>query len=367
MNLPPFRIEQYYERHEFTTRYMVSSSDCESWTLQKLLSLEPDALDRLLAIRCGYTESRGAPELRRAIAATYQTIDADEVVVTTCAEEAIFLVYHALLGPDDHAVIETPCYESALQLARSTGAAVGAWQRVHADGWAHDLDALGHLLQPSTRVLYINQPHNPTGTLMSRSTFDRVAGLAQELRLTLFSDEVYRGLEHDPADRLPAACDRDQHAVSLGSVSKSYGLPGLRIGWIASHDETLRRKVIDLKHYTTICASAPSEELSALALRHGSELLARNCGIIRRNLGLLDEFLGRHADTFKWVRPTAGPIGFPRTTGVGDVDGFCERLAAAGVLLLPGSVYDEPDHVRVGFGRTNLPEALAVLEEALTG
>jgi aspartate/methionine/tyrosine aminotransferase len=367
MNLPPFRIEQYYERHEFTTRYMVSSSDCESWTLQELLSVEPDALDRLLAMRCGYTESRGAPELRRAIAATYQTIDADEVVVTTCAEEAIFLVYHALLSPDDHAVIETPCYESALQLARSTGAAVGEWHRVHADGWAHDLDALGHLLQTSTRVLYINQPHNPTGTLMSRATFDRVAELAQELRLTLFSDEVYRGLEHDPADRLPAACDRDQHAVSLGSVSKSYGLPGLRIGWIASHDEALRRKVIDLKHYTTICASAPSEELSALALRHGPELLARNVGIVRRNLGLLDEFLGRHAETFDWVRPTAGPIGFPRATGVGAVDGFCERLAAAGVLLLPGSVYDEPDHVRVGFGRANLPEALAVLEEALTG
>jgi len=367
MNLPPFRIEKYYERHEFTTRYMVSSSDCESWMLRELLSFEPDALDRLLAIRCGYTVSRGAPELRRAIAATYQTIDADEVVVTTCAEEAIFLVYHALLSPDHHAVSETPCYESALQLARSTGAAVDEWQRVHADGWAHDLDALGHLLQPGTRVLYINQPHNPTGTLMSRSTFDRVVELAKELRLTLFSDEVYRGLEHDPADRLPAACDRDQHAVSLGSVSKSYGLPGLRIGWIASHDEALRRKVVDLKHYTTICASAPSEKLSALALRHGPELLARNCGIVRRNLGLLDEFLGRHAETFDWVRPTAGPIGFPRVTGVGDVDGFCERLAAAGVLLLPGSVYDQPEHVRVGFGRANLPEALAVLEEALTG
>lgn len=311
MNLPPFRIEQYYERHEFTTRYMVSSSDCESWTLQELLSLEPDTLERLLAIRCGYTESRGAPELRRAIAATYQTIDADEVVVTTCAEEAIFLVYHALLSPDDHAVIETPCYESALQLARSTGAAVGEWHRVHADGWAHDLDALGHLLQPSTRVLYINQPHNPTGTLMSRSTFDRVAGLAQELRITLFSDEVYRGLEHDPADQLPAACDRDQHAVSLGSVSKSYGLPGLRIGWIASHDETLRRKVIDLKHYTTICASAPSEELSALALRHGPELLARNGGIVRRNLGVARRLPGPACGYVRLGAPDGRPDRIP--------------------------------------------------------
>ena len=365
MNLPPFRIERYYERYEFTTRYMLSSSDCESRSIGELLSLEPGAGDRLLAHRLGYTESQGAPELREAIAAVYDTIDPDEVVVATCAEEAIFLVYHALLGPGDRAVVETPCYESALQLARSTGAEVAEWHRAFAEGWGYDLDALGRRLTPGTRLLYVNQPHNPTGTLMDGATFDRLVGMVQERGIRLFSDEVYRGLEYAPGDRLPAACDRDQRAVSLGSVSKSYGLPGLRIGWIACHDEALRRRVIDLKHYTTICASAPSEELAALALRHGPELLDRNRELVRANLDLLDGLLARQAATFAWVRPLAGPIGFPRVTGAGDVDAFCARLAAAGVLLLPGSVYDEPDHVRLGFGRANLPEALAVLEKAL--
>jgi aspartate/methionine/tyrosine aminotransferase len=112
----------------------------------------------------------------------------------------------------------------------------------------------------------------------------------------LFCDEAYRELEHGANDRLPAACDLDERGLSLGSVSKSYGLPGLRIGWIATHDVTLRRAVIDLKHYTTICSSAPSEQLSALALRHRGELLARkNGGIVRRNLELLDGFFSRYA------------------------------------------------------------------------
>jgi aspartate/methionine/tyrosine aminotransferase len=303
--------------------------------------------------------------LREAIAALYESVDPDEVVVTSCAEEGIFLVYHSLLASGDHAVVETPCYESALQLARSAGAEVSRWRRSYADRWTHDLEALTSLVQPTTRVLYVNQPHNPTGTLMDPDTFAAVVQLAHDAGLTLFSDEVYRELEYDPHDRLPAACDCDERAVSLGSVSKSYGLPGLRIGWLATHDQELRRAVIDLKQYTTICSSAPSEQLSALALRHRGELLARNLGIVGRNLIVLDDFLQRHSETFEWVRPQASAIGFARVSGLGDVDELCRRLAAAGVLLLPGSVYDEPDHVRLGFGRANLPEALALLEEAL--
>jgi hypothetical protein len=177
MELAPFRIERFYAHHEFTTRYMLSSSDCESRTIAELLELEPDAHARLLATWCGYTESAGAPELREAIAAIYDGIDPDEVIVTSCAEEGIFLLYDALLEPGDHAIVETQCYESALELARSTGAAVEEWRRRYEDGWAHDVDALRELVRPDTRVLYVNQPHNPAGTLMSRPTLDEVVGL----------------------------------------------------------------------------------------------------------------------------------------------------------------------------------------------
>ena len=367
MELSPFRIERFYAQYEQTTRFMLSSSDCQSRTIGELLELEPDAHERLLECWCGYTEPPGAPALRQAIASMHERTGAEEVVVTSCAEEGIFLLYHALLRPGDHAIVETPCYESALQLARSTGADVSQWRRRHGDGWAHDLDALARLIRPETRMLYLNQPHNPTGTLMARPVFEQVVGLARDHGLILFSDEVYRELEHDPAQRLPPACDVYERAVSLGSISKSYGLPGLRIGWIATRDSALRDAVAVLKDYTTICASAPSEFLTALALRNRQVLLDRNLAIVRHNLPLLDGFFERHAEAFAWTRPTASPIGFPRVTGMGDLGQFCARLAGMGVLLLPGSVYDEPDHVRIGFGRADMPDALELLEASLTG
>jgi aspartate/methionine/tyrosine aminotransferase len=358
MQLKPFRIERYYAQHEFSTRYMLSSSDCESRTVAELLTFEPDAERRLHETWCGYTESPGSAELREAIAALYERAGADDVIVCSCAEEGIFLLNHALLAAGDHVIVETPCYESALELARSTGAAVSEWRRTFANGWAHDLDALRAALSPRTRMLYVNQPHNPTGTLMQRTTFEAVAELAAEHGLVLFSDEVYRELEHDPGDRLPAACDLLPAGVSLGSISKSYGLPGLRLGWLVTRDRGLRERLLALK-------SAPSEVLTALGLRHRERLLERNLELVARNLALVEQFLARHADSFRWVRPTASPIGFPRVTGLGDVDALCARLARAGVLLLPGSVYDVPDSVRVGFGRANLPEALDVLETSL--
>ena len=198
--------------------------------------------------------------------------------------------------------------------------------------------------------------------------FERVSDLARSHGLVLFADEVYRELEHDPRDRLPAACDLDEHAVSLGSISKSYGLPGLRLGWLVTRDGAIRDAIMRMKDYTTICSSAPSEVLDgAWRCRNRHVLLERNLAIVERNLPLLDDFFERHGDMFEWVRPTASPIGFPRVNDVADVDEMCARLAELGVLLLPGSVYDQPAHVRIGFGRANLPEALRVLEACLGG
>ena len=368
MQLKPFRIEQYYGKHEFTAECMLSSSDCESRAIGELLALEPDAQERLLAQRCGYTESPGAPSLREAISAGYSGLSPEDVVVASSAEEAIFVAYHALLRPGDHAIVETPCYESALELARSTGAEVSCWNRRFEDQWAHDLEALEDLLRPNTKLLYINTPHNPTGTQMPRAVFDQVVELAREANLVLFSDEVYRELEHDPSAQLPGACQVYERGVSLGSISKSYGLPGLRIGWLTTRDRRLLQAVLELKYYTTICSSGPSEFLTALALRNRRTLLERNRGIVRRNLPLLASFIEERADLFQWVPPTASPIGFPRVPAEVDTASFCaEVVAATSVLLLPGTVYDEPRHIRFGFGRENMPVALERLRAYLGG
>ena len=366
MKLRPFRIEHYYAKYEFTAQFMLSSSDAQSRTIGELLALEPDAREHFEKHWLGYTESSGAPYLREAIAGIYQGISSDDVLVISSAEEGIFLVYHALLAANDHVIVETPCYESGLELARSTGAEVNQWTRHFEDGWAHDLAALEALIRPNTKMLYINTPSNPTGINMKPEVFAAVMNLAKEHGIIVFCDEVYRELEHDPSTRLPAACEVYENAISLGSMSKSYGLPGLRLGWLASRNPSLLEKCLHFKYYTTICSSAPSEFLTALALRHRNVLVNRNLEIVRHNLPILEAFLGRHSDLFSWVKPNASPIGFPRVTIAGDVMDFCEQIVReTGVLLLPGGVYDQPQHVRIGYGRSNMPEALGKLEAYL--
>jgi aspartate/methionine/tyrosine aminotransferase len=366
VEIEPFAIERYYERFEFSTELMLSSSDCESLSVSELLELEPDAERRLHELRLGYTETPGSHELRAAVAGLYEHVDPEDVLTLAAAEEGIFVTYHALLRPGDHVVVEAPCYGSAIEVARSTGAEVSLWLRRHEDGWAHDVDALERMLRPETKLIYVNTPHNPTGTQMSGAAFERLVEVARERSIVVLCDEVYRGLEHDPADRLPAACDAYARAISLGTVSKAHGLPGLRIGWLASRDRELLRRITDMKLYTTICSSAPSELLVALALRHADRLVRRSRELVLSNLPVLDGFIERRSDLFDWVRPTAGPIGFPRVAGSEDVQRWCEETAErAGVLLLPGSVYEQPRHVRFGFGRRNLPQALERLDSYL--
>jgi len=366
MQIKPFRIEQYFGKYEFTAKYLLSSSDAESRTIKELLDFEPDAQERLLRHWCGYTESPGAPWLREVIAGIYKEISSEDILVLAAAEEGIFVLYHALVGPGDHVIVETPCYESSLEVARSTGAQVSEWRRSFETGWAHDLAALEKLIQPNTKVIYINTPHNPTGLLMPAIIFKQVLALAAKRKIIVFSDEVYRELEHDPAKRLPAVCEAYEHGVSLGSISKTYGLPGLRLAWFACRNAEIIRRCLEFKYYTTICSSAPSEFLTALALRHRTVLVQRNLEIVHRNLALLDEFLKRHSNHFDWVKPNASPIGFVRLKPDRDVYAFCEEVVRdSGVLLLPGSVYDQPRHIRFGYGRKNMPDALAQFEAYL--
>jgi aspartate/methionine/tyrosine aminotransferase len=367
MQITPFRIEEYMGKYEFSAKYLLSSSDAESQTIEEVLSLEPDAHDAFMKHWCGYTESPGAPWLREALATIYRKIHPDDVVVMSSAEEAIFLFWHTLLAPGDHAIVETPCYESALTLPKSAGAQVSEWRRQPETGWAHDLGALERLIRPNTRALYINTPHNPTGLLMPRAIFNGVLDLAARHGLYVLCDEVYRELEHDPATRLPAGCDLYERALSLGSVSKTYGLPGLRLGWFACRDHAVLQRIVSLKHYTTICSSAPSEFLTALAFRHRRKFIDRNLQIVLRNLPELSAFFARRSDLFEWIPPNASTIGFARFKPRRDVQIFCEELVRqAGVLLLPGTVYDEPRHIRFGYGRRNMPEALAHFESWLT-
>ncbi|MGC9348398.1 MAG: aminotransferase class I/II-fold pyridoxal phosphate-dependent enzyme [Anaerolineae bacterium] len=367
MTMPwaPFELERFFARYEFEVAYVLCASDCETMTVRELTELEPGGEEVLMQLPLGYTKSSGSPALREAIRQIYTTVDSDEVLVHAGAEEAIFLFMHGVLTRGDHVIVHWPCYQSLAEVAQGLGCSVSRWMAREDDGWALEPDDLRALIRPKTRVVVINTPHNPTGYQMSSAVYREIVTMAEEAGCWLFSDEVYRESEYDARDRLPAACDFGERTISLGVMSKTYGLPGLRIGWVATHDRTVLERMAQLKDYTTICSAAPSEFLAELALRHRDVLVARTAALLATNLPILADFIKRHRHLMTWHRPGAGPIAFPRLVGpaaeIGDRV-LCEMLARdAGVLLLPGSVYGIPDHVRVGFGRRNFAEGLAHL------
>jgi aspartate/methionine/tyrosine aminotransferase len=366
MQLPDFKLERYFAKYEFSAQYLLCGSDCEAMSIADLLALEPEGMANFQETWLGYTQSQGSPDLRNEICKLYKTIHPDQVLVHSGANEAIFLFMHTVLNPGDHVIVHSPGYQSLAEVAHSIGCEISLWSAHEEDDWALDIDQLPRLLQKNTKLIVINTPHNPTGFLMSPQDFRAVQNFAGEHGLLLFSDEVYRESEYDPAARLPAACDAGEHAISLGVTSKTYGLPGLRIGWIATKNKKVYDRMAALKDYTTICNSAPSEYLAEVAMRHHEVLAARNLAIIKNNLSIMDEFFKKHAGLFSWSRPRAGSMAFPRYLR-GDVVSFCDELVhEAGVLLLPGSVYDDAhNHFRLGLGRRNLPEAVANLEAYL--
>ena len=367
MQLPPFKLERFFAKYEFNTQFLLCSSDCESMPIAELLALEPGATEKFQQVWLGYTESQGSPALRAEICKLYEKIQPEEILVHTGAEEAIFVFMFSVFKEYDHVIVHSPGYQSLAEVARAAGCDVSPWRAREENNWALDLDELRHLMRTNTKAIILNTPHNPTGYLMSRDDYEAVHEFAMENNLLLFSDEVYRDSEYDPASCLPAACDYGEHAVSLGVTSKTYGLAGLRIGWIATKNRSIYEKMASLKDYTTICNSAPSEFLAEVAMRNRYKLTARNLGIIQGNLSVMDAFFDRHADLFSWVRPQAGSMAFPRYLGR-DVDRFCDELVKkAGVLLLPGSVYDDSrNHFRLGLGRRNLPQAVERLEGFLS-
>ena len=215
----------------------------------------------------------------------------------------------------------------------------------------------------------MNFPHNPTGYLPDPATLHQILDLASRHGLVVFSDEMYRGLELDPAARLPAVCDVYENSVSLSGLSKAYGLPGLRLGWLASRIPGFMGAGMQIKDFTTICHSGPSEVLGLIALRAGERLLARNLALVQHNAGLAAAFFAQRLEHYNWIPPQAGSIAFPAWTGPGSVDALCQAaLNQEGLLVVPGSIFDYPGpHFRVGLGRQNFPEALALLERVLAG
>ncbi len=363
-----FALEIHFARWDFRARYHRTASDAESLTLAELLDHASEE-DRAAfhEARLGYSETFGAPDLRAAIAGTYETAAAGDILCFAGAEEGLYAAMRVLLGPDDHAVVVTPNYQSAETLPVSTCAVTGVPLDAE-DNWSLDIDRVAAALRPETRLVSVNIPNNPTGKILERDRFDALIALCRSRGIWLFSDEVFRGLDRDEARRLPQAADLYERALSLGVLSKAYGLPGLRLGWIACKDRALLERLERYKHYLSICNPVPSERLAMIALKARARILKRNRDLANANVATLDAFFAEFPELFEWSTPDGGCIGFPRYLGADGVESFTRRLVEeAGVLLAPASIYrsdlgETPaDRFRIGYGRADMDEGLAAM------
>jgi aspartate/methionine/tyrosine aminotransferase len=300
-NPQPFKLERYFDRYEFDVPYLLSPSDCESLTLSELLSMAgSQARDLWDSLSLGYTEAAGHQLLRQKIAGLHANANSNNVLILT-PEEGIFITMHTLLSPGDEVICISPAYQSLHEVARSIGCRVIPWALTPTSkGWSLDLDQLAGIISDKTRLLVINFPHNPTGYLPSKSVIDSIIALARERHTYVFSDEMYRLLEYDTQQRLPAVSDIYERGISLSGMSKSLAMPGLRIGWLVTSDKDLRDRWIAFKDYTTICNSAPSEILALMGLNAMDQILDRNLKIIQGNLAIAQQFFADHTDTFEW-------------------------------------------------------------------
>jgi aspartate/methionine/tyrosine aminotransferase len=295
----------------------------------------------------------------------YKGLAEDNILCFAGAEEGIFCTLAALCEAEDHVIVLTPCYQSLLEIPKKLGCAITTVALQESNQWNIDIEAIRAAIRPSTKLVIINFPHNPTGQIIRPSQLQELINLLDQHGIWLFSDEVYRLLgESEGVWAEAAACLYDK-AISLGVMSKSFGMAGLRIGWIACQQSAIFEQIERVKHYTSICNSGLSEIISIIALRNKDIILDRNNNILAENIKLLDSFMQRYAGKFSWVRPSGGCVGFVHYKTSESIDLFCKKLVEnKGVLLMPASLYDvTTNHFRIGFGRINMPQALRKLEE----
>lgn len=363
MQLSPFSLERYFAEHEFSAPFLLSPSDCESWSLEELLALaDGEGLMLWQNLTLGYTQSEGHPRLREAVADLYDGVEAADVLgVIPC--EGILLAMHALLRPGDHVLATHPTYQSLHEVAGSIGCEVEAW-RPGDSGFELQTALAG--LRADTRAVIVNFPHNPTGMTLSPADFRALLSAADERGIVVFSDEMYRFAEYHDSERLPAACELSPLSISLGGLSKPFGLPGLRAGWLSTRNRRLLKRMAELKDYTTLCGSAPSEILALIALGAREQILKRNGEILCSNLARLTTFMDENVDLLSWSPPQAGPVTLVHHNLPLSDDEFAGRLLEQGLLVATGTHFQaEPGCFRIGFGRRNFSQALEKLQSFL--
>jgi capreomycidine synthase len=367
MEIAPAHLEYWLRDYYFEAELDLSCSGVENFSFRELRELVGFTADDLDRVTFRDSRTTGDPDLRRAIAGRWGDGDAERVMATNGSSEAIYLIMRALLKPGDEVVVLDPAYQPLFSIAESIGCRLKRWRLRFENGFRPDLDEAKNLVGQRTRMIIVNFPHNPTGTSLTEGEQDELINVAASAGAYLIWDAAFAEITYD---RLPLPNpDRSyDRAIALGTLSKAYGLPGLRVGWCVAAPEVIVR-LVRLRDYTTLHLSPLVELIATRAVEKADVLLDIRLTQARRNLETLSRWAEAHRDFIDFVSPQGGVCIFPLLKGVSDVEDFCRQLVERhGVLLVPGTSFDRPAHVRLGFGgaTSDLRQGLQRLSDLLS-
>ena len=345
--MKPFALEKWFGKYEFTVGTDIASSCIKPFDLAEFLTLTGESLPTEFSL--GYRDSKGTESLRKAVTTMYPGATVDNVLITIGASEANYLALKTLAPLVKQVVVQFPAYQQLYEVVAAAGTPVQRWQMNIEAAYEPNAGELQCILEHGGAVLVTN-PHNPTGALLDEAALSEVHDLVAERKGWLYSDEVYGGLNLAGQPEPKTAWRNNGRTICIGSMSKSFGLAGSRIGWLVGPEE-LVEKCWSLRDYTSICPPALSEWLAETALRHIDKVKARNRFITDENLRVLRNKALELGPSFSLVEPRAGVLAFPRINAPLSTWELCTALAEEDdVLLVPGEVFEKPGYVRLGLG-----------------
>lgn len=366
MRMAPFLMEEWLSGYRFAVRHNLAESGLRDLTLNALLALCGGELSDLGPLVLEDQPTMGTPKLRQAIAQTYPDLDPERVWVTTGTSEALFVFFNLVLNAGDEVLCSFPAFQALYEVPRAIGAKLVFYEHRLEEGFRFDGERFCSLITPKTRLVIVNNPHNPTGAVADRDTLAAIARRAAEVGATMLCDEHYRFLPHDPTlDLLPSGVGLGPQVFATGSITKCFGAMGLRMGWLVGEPDFLRR-ARDQRDYLTHTLSPLSEHLAALAITNRAAVLAESRRILGANKAALGAFMAAHGEEFDYVPPQAGVVCFPRyKRPIASRELVRRMIEETGVFCLPGHSFEAEGFLRFGLGPE--PESFAAALEKLCG
>lgn len=363
MDMKKFLVDAYFTEHEQEAKYMMGSSDPESLKLKDVIS----DLSKYENEQLGYALGNGYPALREKISALYKNVNPNDIVLMNGGEETIYVTMRALLKAGDEIVVQMPSYQSLSVIAKEIGCNITEYRPLFEEEWKFNIDALRTKITSKTKLLILNYPHNPTGACLTDGDMRQITELCREYNLYLIADEVYRFLRIDETYTNASFADIYEKSVVLGSFSKTFAAPGLRLGWIAVKDRDIMQELLAYRHFTSTCMNLPCQWVACELMDKKDDIIKRNNAIVQNNAKLLDKLVGRHPDIFGYVPPKGATMAYVKLLNGQSAFEFCmEVLENTGVLIVPSSVLENSDnYLRVGLCRESFPQCVKLVNDYL--